>query len=189
MSEARHLLFRGGLVEKRYIAVSMGGGETWGRDAFRKQWPPENFFELLRLIREEMSYDGVVLLGTSQDALADGAIKKDPTINLLDLCGKTDILLASAIIKLSKFYLGNDGGLTHIASSLDTPLVAFYGPADPAVYGPYPPRADALAITKNLPCQPCYRSFRYNGTCPHLACLRELAPHDVLTYLRKVDFF
>jgi heptosyltransferase-3 len=39
--------------------------------------------------------------------------------------------LASAIV-----YVGNDSGITHLASAVDTPVVALFGPTDPAIWSP-----------------------------------------------------
>ena len=32
--------------------------------------------------------------------------------------------------------VGNDSGITHLAAALGAPVIALYGPTDPAVWGP-----------------------------------------------------
>ena len=36
----------------------------------------------------------------------------------------------------ARLYIGNDSGITHLAAAVGTPVVAVFGPTDPAVWGP-----------------------------------------------------
>jgi ADP-heptose:LPS heptosyltransferase len=36
----------------------------------------------------------------------------------------------------ARIYIGNDSGITHLAAAVGTPVVAIFGPTDPAVWGP-----------------------------------------------------
>jgi heptosyltransferase III len=44
--------------------------------------------------------------------------------------------LLAALLSLSGCYLGNDSGVTHLAAAAGAPVVALFGPTDPAVWGP-----------------------------------------------------
>jgi heptosyltransferase-2 len=57
----------------------------------------------------------------------------------------------------------------HIAAALNKPLVALFGPTDPARTGPYSPTA--RVATHPVPCAPCLRRV-----CPlkHHNCLEKL---------------
>ena len=94
------------------------------------------------------------------------------------------------LLKRSVLFMGNDGGLVHLARALEVPLMGFYGPVPPEVYGPYPPSPTAIAITKkDLDCRPCYYRFRFNNACATIACLKELTPDDALKLLDERQFF
>ena len=43
----------------------------------------------------------------------------------------------------ARAFLGNDSGLSHLAAAMGTPVVALFGPTDPAVWGP---RGDSVTI-------------------------------------------
>jgi heptosyltransferase-3 len=36
----------------------------------------------------------------------------------------------------AKLYIGNDSGITHLAAAVGVPVVALFGPTDPAAWGP-----------------------------------------------------
>jgi heptosyltransferase-2 len=87
--------------------------------------------------------------------------------------GPTAALLADAAVVVA-----GDTGLLHLATAVATPVVALFGPTDPALgYGPY--RARAVVLARDLPCRPC---SVYGGThCPlrHHRCMIEITPDEV----------
>jgi ADP-heptose:LPS heptosyltransferase len=42
-------------------------------------------------------------------------------------------------------YIGNDSGISHLAAAAGAPVVALFGPTDPAVWAPRGPRVRILA--------------------------------------------
>ena len=44
----------------------------------------------------------------------------------------------------AKLFVGNDSGITHLAAAVGTPVVALFGPTDPAVWAPRGPRVRIL---------------------------------------------
>ena len=36
----------------------------------------------------------------------------------------------------ARLYVGNDSGITHLAAAVGTPVLALFGPSDPAVWAP-----------------------------------------------------
>jgi predicted lipopolysaccharide heptosyltransferase III len=61
----------------------------------------------------------------------------------------------AALIGAASLFVGNDSGPTHMASALGIPIVAFFGPSDPAVWGP---AGENVRVLRNIPmmeCQPC----------------------------------
>ncbi len=90
----------------------------------RKRWPLECFEELARRLQRHMP---VEWCAGPQDALPGARRFED----LYDLA----CWLASA-----RIYIGNDSGPTHLAAAVGTPVVALFGPSDPAVWAPRSPR-------------------------------------------------
>lgn len=84
----------------------------------RKNWPLSRFRELAARLALP-----VRLCAGPEEALED-AVRFE---NLYHLA----CWLASA-----RVYIGNDSGITHLAAAVGTPVVAIFGPTDPAVWAP-----------------------------------------------------
>lgn len=173
---------------KTYIAVSPGGGESWGKDAHFKRWPVKFFAGFLERLKEEIVFDGVIILGSAAEHGLAASLAESVSLDCLNLAGAVNLVQAAALLEKAAFFLGNDGGLVHLARALDTPLAAFYGPVDPVVYGPFPAAKNAAAIYREgLECRPCYRNFRYRDTCPDRECLTQLYPEEALAILKSKE--
>lgn len=172
-----------------YAVVAPGGGESWGRDAHFKRWPAEQFGILSENLCRERNLKGVVLIGSrSENELAEKTMAKIESVPKINLCGKTSLEGTAAVLSGAGLFIGNDGGLLHLAKALRIPVIGFYGPADPEVYGPYPRMdQDGVVIKKDLECRPCYQKFRYRSDCPHRNCLQDLSPEEALLYLKSLD--
>jgi ADP-heptose:LPS heptosyltransferase len=111
-------------------------------------------------------------------------------VPFLNFAGELSILESSALLERAALFLGNDGGLVHMAHALRIPLIAFYGPVDPAVYGPTPASSRALVVyKKDLACRPCYARFRYNSACEKRECLQELTPDEAWAQMEESGWF
>ena len=97
-----------------------------------KEWP--HFQKLTALLLEKIPGAPVVWAGQSKLA-PDPAW---PAERFLNLCGKTSLPEAVALIRHAALAVCNDSGPMHIAAAVGTPVVALFGPTDPRRYGPYP---------------------------------------------------
>jgi ADP-heptose:LPS heptosyltransferase len=173
-----------------FIAVSPGGGDSWGKEADFKRWPVKNFSEFIQKLRTKVPFKGVCILGSRSEVELCDALKNSLKMPSVVLAGETTLAETAVILKRSKLFLGNDGGLVHLSRALRVPLAAFYGPVPPEVYGPYPVCAKAAVVAKkDLECRPCYYRFRFKNDCPTIACLKELSADEALRQLEENRFF
>jgi len=98
----------------------------------RKNWPLERYRELGRRLEARMP---VKWCAGPEDALED-AVRFDELYELA-------CWLAGA-----RLYVGNDSGITHLAAAVGTPVVALFGPKDPAVWAPRGPQVRVVAPTR-----------------------------------------
>jgi len=177
------------LLPEHFLAVAPGGGDSWGKEASFKRWPVKYFAELIKKLQKERNLHGVAILGSrSERALCEElqAMISPPSIVL---AGEMRLAQTAMVLKKSALFVGNDGGLVHLARALHVPLIAFYGPVPPEVYGPYPPSSDAIAVFKrDLECRPCYYKFRYRKECSTIACLKDLTPDEVIKMTGNQNF-
>jgi len=170
-------------------AVSCGGGESWGRDAHFKQWPPRYYRELLEKIQAEHPLDGVVFLGGKNDIPLNEEAATGLDLPSYHFAGDFTLEESAAALSFTRFALLNEGGLYHLASSQRVPVITLIGPVNEKVYGAVGHNLELLVFKDGLECRPCYRAFRYNSACEHRACLQELVPEEVMQELRRAHFF
>lgn len=106
-----------------------------GSGSLKKNWPLENFLALAGALRQTGRAHVVFILGPVENEVQPEArplIRRRgfPILECIDLP-----LLAGALSRVAG-YLGNDSGVTHLASCLDLPTVALYGPTDSRLWGP-----------------------------------------------------
>jgi ADP-heptose:LPS heptosyltransferase len=99
---------------------------------------------------------------------------------------------AHAISKC-KMFIGNDGGLAHVAAGTGVPTFVIFGPSSVVKNKPY--ATNAHAITLDLACRPCQFVAGPDGKqifggdkadCPYnLKCLRDLQVNNVLKQIRN----
>jgi ADP-heptose:LPS heptosyltransferase len=58
-----------------------------------------------------------------------------------------DLYELACWIRSARVYVGNDSGITHLAAAAGAPVVAIFGPTDPAVWAPRGDRVRVIAGT------------------------------------------
>jgi ADP-heptose:LPS heptosyltransferase len=118
---------RSGLKEnERILAIHPGSGNPV------KNWPANHFAEAADWAAGRA---GVLLIsGPAQDGVEEvrGFLKKATPL----IAGNLSLVQLAAVLRRCTAYLGNDSGITHLASSLGLATVALFGPTDPEVWGP-----------------------------------------------------
>jgi ADP-heptose:LPS heptosyltransferase len=105
--------------------------------ASQKTWPPERFAELIQTLRSGPCAGWRVALfgGPGDDAKAQALIAALP--DALKVFGEPDLLAVAASLKCCDAFIGNDSGLSHLASAIGLPTLALFGPSDPIRYAPF----------------------------------------------------
>ena len=166
------------------IALSAGGGASWGIEAEIKRWPKEKFALLVNKIIEKYKVT-VIIVGDLKERDLLLNIETGHQNKVINLAGKTTLAQSAAIINRADLFIGNDGGLLHVAVALKRKTISFFGPVDPRVYGPYPPdEARHIVLRKTLECSPCYHKFRLNPCQRNRECLEKI---DVDEVVEKMD--
>ena len=78
-----------------------------------------------------------------------------PLDRVLDLSGGASLLTVAAVMAQLDLFVTGDTGPMHLAHAVSTPIVAVFGPSDPARYAPRGTRDTIVRI--DLPCSPCNR--------------------------------
>jgi heptosyltransferase-1 len=114
---------------KNYIVLSPGGG--WRS----KCWPPERFGALCQKIFQLLSLRCLINYGPGEEYLASKIRETSGAADPVLFNGKLGALMS--LLRTAICVVGGDTGPLHLAVALDTPVVALFGPTDPARNGPY----------------------------------------------------
>ncbi|MDP2991183.1 MAG: glycosyltransferase family 9 protein [Kiritimatiellota bacterium] len=124
--QGRHWLKGLGLAND-VISLHPGSGSS------RKNWPVEQFALLAGRVRRSMSAQPLFILGEADAAAARALPRLAPAVPVLT---NRTLKEVASVLAVSRGYVGNDSGITHLAAALGVPVVALFGPTDAAVWGP-----------------------------------------------------
>lgn len=152
--------------------VGLNPGASYGP---AKKWPAEKFTILARQFSEDP--DTIILVfGTDEDTavakqIRSGVVSEQKVVNL---CGKTTLSQAMALISKCHVFVTNDSGLMHVSAALQTPTIAIFGSTNHVTTGPY--SENASIVRSELECSPCLKTH-----CPkkHFQCMENVTVHDV----------
>jgi heptosyltransferase-1 len=97
-----------------------------------KLWGDDNFSALL----DHLPTGRVVLIGSRSERDRIARINRDRARNL---AGELDLYELAELYRQCVVAISNDTGPMHLAAAVGTPVIALFGPTDPALVGPYGP--------------------------------------------------
>ncbi len=157
---------------KEVITIHPGSGGQ------KKCWSLVRFLELMELLARKKRFYFYFMLGPAEATDLQGISEKFISAKGIDgsvIAGRPVSSIAP-LLKSASVHIGNDSGITHLASALGTPTVAVFGPTDPKVWGP---RGRRVSIVRSgVPCSPCAEKDRQQ--CLRVRCLDEVKIKDVL---------
>ena len=161
-------------ADQKIIGINISASKRW----LTKAWPKGQLAKLcdelgLRNIR-------VMITGTendTQEANALAAMVKNTKV--INACGKTSVNQLAALIKRCSLYISADSSPLHIAAAVNVPVIAFFGPTDPARH--MPPAKHYVIIRRELDCSPCYKP-----KCRHKQCMNLITVEEVLEAIDKL---
>jgi heptosyltransferase-2 len=145
-----------------------------------KRWDKDNFVQLISSFIKEFAAK-IVLVGDQDDIPITKYIMEKSDYPLLDLGGKTNIPQLAALLKKSRLLITNDSAVLHLASYLNIPVIAIFGPTCEEKYGPW--SENKALVKKEIYCRPCERAQCRLGT---LDCMRLIKVEDVLRAIRNI---
>lgn len=154
-----------------------------GAAHFSKRWPIDRFKKLTELILNKTK-SSVVILGSKEEQPEMESLVIDPRV--MNLAGKLSLLESATILNRSQALVTNDSGLMHMASAVQTPLVAIFGSTVKEL-GFFPFRCKhAILEKKDLNCRPCSHIGRKDCPKKHFKCMLELDADLVFNTLQNL---
>ncbi len=130
------------------IAMHPGSGGT------RKRWPIEHFFELAERMEKDSNPFFIILSGPAENSILGQRIDEFAgSHQRVAHVRNEELVTVSALLSMCSLYIGNDSGITHLASSVGGKVIALFGPTDPLLWKPCGHTAHVVA--SGMECAPC----------------------------------
>lgn len=126
--------------------ISPGGG--WAN----KLYPAQMWGQVARGLAD-MNLAPVVMWGPGEEELA-GAVT-EASGGTARRAPRTTVLELAALAQAARLFLAADTGPLHIAGAMGVPLVAVFGPTDPARNGPW--LSEDEVVRQTPACAPCHK--------------------------------
>lgn len=144
-----------------------------------KQWAAANFARVAEALAAKGH--GIVSVAAPSEAATLNALRENSAARIAAF---TDLSLpeVTALAARSSLFVGNDSGIAHIASAVNTPAVVIFGSSNIMHWHPW---ANPLSeiVREELPCQPCP-----GYTCAEFAqpeCIRRVSVERVLAAIDR----
>ncbi len=154
------------------IVVGLGPGAKWNT----KRWMPERYAELASRLVEDYrcrlfwfgSPEEAPLIRSIQDRMRGSVLERG-----ICLAEETTLEQSIALLDRCDLFIGNDSGLTHLASGRGCRVVVLYGSTTPSLgFEPWGPHT--VVEVSSLPCRPCHPHGRRSCPLGHFKCMRDL---------------
>ncbi len=112
---------------RELVLINPGAG--WGA----KQWPAERFGEVARALAAD-GLTSLINFGPGEEGLAKQVEETSGGTTVSISCSIGELI---ALTRRLRLFIGGDTGPLHLAAAMGIPVIAIFGPTDPARNGPY----------------------------------------------------
>lgn len=178
-AKAAALARAGAAPGRALVAMHMGTGPNYNKIAL-KRWDADRFGEIAdRLV--ETRGARVVFTGQGDEErrlVAEAMSRMRNAAAVVSLCDALDVGELLGLLESCDFVVSNDTSVMHLAGLVGVPVVAFFGPTEPRIYGPRGGRD--VVFYKSLFCSPCLSNYNLKmSRCVDPVCMREIGVDEV----------
>ena len=159
-----------GLIPNSYVAMVTGAAHQ------TKCMTTEQMIRLCHLLQKPI----ILLGGKGEMEKAEAIMHGTETINVVNACGKLDLLQSASVVNQSGVVITPDTGLMHMTAALRKPQVVVWGNTVPE-FGMYPYYGDenipwVSFEQDHLKCRPCSKLGYQQCPKGHFKCMLD---HDL----------
>ncbi|MDP8233385.1 MAG: glycosyltransferase family 9 protein [Candidatus Saelkia tenebricola] len=143
-----------------------------------KSYPLGYFKELIVLLRGKFPDIEIVLVGEDADRNICQELLIDSRVR--NLAGETNISQLGYFLSKSRLVITNDSAVLHVASSVNVPTIALFGPTSESKYGPL--ADNSIVLRRHYVCSPCEKAQCKFGD---KRCLAGIKPDQVFNFASR----
>lgn len=138
-------------IPQNAVVIGINPGAAFGT---AKRWFAERYAELCNRLKS-IPNTCFLIFGSPGEAALGEDIARDIGSAAINLCGRTTLREAMALIGLCRLFVTNDSGLMHVAAALDIPQIAIFGSTDHTTTSPRSPFSHIVRMP--VACSPCMK--------------------------------
>lgn len=161
---------------KNYIVINPNASDL----RYERRWPAENFIKLSKKIaHSHPELTQVYIGGPSEKEYVKKITDSLEFIpQIVDISGKTTIDELIELLRTTDLLITNDTGPMHLASCLNSSIIALFGPCSPNQYGF---GENVHVVYKNVYCSPCVHEFAHPPCKGNNQCMQLISVDEVYT--------
>ena len=138
-------------TEKNGIVIFPGSGHL------KRNWEPEKFLELIKLLSQTTQEPLYIAGGTDEIAVGDYLIRSLPAQTVTNLIGKTSLPQLTRLFANAALVITSETSAAHIAAATQTKVVCIIGGGHFKRFVPYPNlmQHKPVCVYEKLPCYNC----------------------------------
>ena len=166
----------------RWVAIAPGS--VWAT----KRWTETGFLSVAKTLSQQ-GY-GLFWVGAQDEEslcqrLSDQLSKQNPQARSVVTAGKLKLAQTAKLFSQCDLVIANDSGAMHLASVVDVPVVAIFGPTVPE-QGYIPWSENARVVQKELSCRPCGKHGHRQCPLGTHACMVGLPAEVVMPHVQDL---
>lgn len=161
-------------LDAPYVCVQPGA--TWRPRA----WRPERFAAIADWVTEHY-HAQVLFVGSAEERDVEAAVQARVQGRAFWLFGLLTWSELAALMEKAALFLGNDGGVAHLAAACGTRSVVLFGPQEPERFRPWSKRS--VVLHHRVHCCPCPQTV---CLYPELPCVNRIEPVEVQDHVRRI---
>ena len=158
---------------KKIIVVAPGAAN------YAKRWTQKGFQEIGDyLVKQGVN---IIFVGDQNDREFAQGIQKRMGGHSVNFCGRLTLIQLAELCQRAALVISNDSAPMHLASYLDRPVLAIFGPTKPQKYGPWSKKS--YFLHKNEHCLKCQNN---RLTTPH-TCMEAVKSEEGIKILKEIN--
>lgn len=141
-----------------------------------KRWTEKGYAQVCDYLIKTRG-GNIIFVGDEQDKQIVQNIQEGMVLPSINFCGRLTLPQLGGLLKKASLVISNDSAPMHLASYLNCPVLAIFGPSDPQKYGPWSTKS--YFVRKNQTCLKCSEDRLKAGH----TCMAAIKSEDILKVL------
>jgi ADP-heptose:LPS heptosyltransferase len=169
-------------IHSKYIVINANASDL----RYERRWPHQSFIKFIECLRLQKPNLPIYLIGSKGEMeYVDHVYNPFQSDELvINLSGRTNLDQLIELLRNAEMIITNDTGPMHLAASLNTRVLALFGPCSPNQYGL---GKNVKPLYKNIYCSPCVHEFVSPPCKGNNQCMQLISVEEVLNAYLNYD--